>query len=193
MSPLEVTAIAGTELFPAATDLFKGLLFIGTYFKEVSIVGGQCYTYGSNSPRCRWSRLTEFERLWETSDATRNAEQWHAAVGSRHKLLATCCAVTSIAGLAGFITPVKMVAAGLGLMVMVVYNTPQCTMLPNLMFAGFLGITLLWGDNMKTWENRAEDIAAAKKAREGGQAAAKQVAPKSPEKDKARKASLYAI
>ena len=104
---------------------------------QVSKVLGACLQ--GHDDQCRWSRIGQFERLWRESAPSDEAQQqWQKALGPYSAIMSGACAVVAFGGLGCFWVPVKMVFLGLILMLAVLYNTPTCSILPNLLFMSFM-------------------------------------------------------
>ena len=138
LSPLEITAMAAEDVFPGAAEPFAAILFPGVVIKEVSRVFGNCYIHGKGS-KCDWNRITQFKRLWKEAIVTKaSREQWRRASGPHYSLMSAVCAVISLGGLSGFWVPVKMTLVGLVALIIALYLTPSCSILPNLLLMTFL-------------------------------------------------------
>ena len=91
------------------------------------------------SKKCDWKRVTQFDRLWKEATVTKAAhEQWTKASGPYYSLISAACAVISIGGISGFWVPVQMTLVGLVTLIVSLYLTPSCSMLPNLLLMTFL-------------------------------------------------------
>lgn len=106
---------------------------------QAANIGLACWTMGSSDPACDWSPITA-DKLWQAADLSPKLEQqWHAGVGERHTALFLASLLVVVAAFAGLVRPVKMVAAGQLLLVVLLYNRDNTEMLPTLMLSCFLG------------------------------------------------------